>query len=54
MENKLTLDISLDVCILFLDADTVDCLQRIYHVCCLPAGCTYGGVLSVSGVHALL
>ena len=29
MENYLILDISLDVCILLVGADTVDCLQRI-------------------------
>ena len=34
-------DISLDVCILFSDIATVDRLQHINHVCCLPTGCTY-------------
>ena len=41
MENELILDISLDVSILLVDADAVNCLQRIYHVFCLPAECTY-------------
>ena len=36
MENELILIISLDMCILLLDADIVDCLQHIYHVRGLP------------------
>ena len=40
-ENKLMLDISLDICILFSDIATVDHLLCIRHVCCLPAQCTY-------------
>ena len=36
-ENKLILDISLDMCILLLDIATDDRLQRIHHVYCLPA-----------------
>ena len=35
-ENKLILDISLDMCILFSYMTIVDCLQRICHVRCLP------------------
>ena len=30
------LNIPLDVCILFLDVATVNYLQCIYHICCLP------------------
>ena len=41
MENELILNISLDMCILLLDADIVDCLQHIYHVRGLPVGWTY-------------
>ena len=36
-ENRLILDISLDMCILLLDIATVDQLQRNCHICCLPA-----------------
>ena len=31
-ENKLILDISLDMCILLSDIATVDCLQHIHYV----------------------
>ena len=54
MENELILNISLDMCILLLDADIVDCLQHIYHVRGLPVGCTYICILSVSEVHTLI
>ena len=37
-------DISLDVCILLSDTATVDHLQHINHVYCLPTGCTYAFV----------
>ena len=38
-KNQLILNISLDVRILLLDVATVNHLQHIYHVCCLPTGC---------------
>ena len=37
MENKLILDIPLDMGILLSDIATVDSLQRIYNVCYLQA-----------------
>ena len=37
MENKLILDISLDMGILLSDIATVDSLQHICTVCCLQA-----------------
>ena len=54
MENEFILIISLDMCILLLDADIVDFLQHIYHVRGHPVGCTYIHILSVSGVHTLI
>ena len=36
-KNQLILDISLDVCILFLDVAIVDHLLCIYYIHCLPA-----------------
>ena len=51
MENQLILDISFDVCILLLDADTVNCLQCIYHVRCLPTGYTYAFCQLVASMH---
>ena len=54
MENELILNISLDMCILLLDVDIVDCLQHIYHVRGHPVGCTYIRILSVSGIHTLI
>ena len=36
-ENKLILDISLDMCIFLLSIATVDHLQCFHHICCLPS-----------------
>ena len=36
-ENKLIIDFSLDMRILFSDIATVDHSYCIHHVCCLPA-----------------
>ena len=46
-----SISLLIDMCILLLDADTVDYLQCIYHVHCLPPGCTYTFCQWVESMH---